>query len=242
MAEDSAAEAAVETAIKEALREHNRVQAEPSILTSDILGIDIGSHQAVVKGEDRMSSLAVQLRDGDNVLLTLIADGHGGPEIADLASRRVLWHIATLAADGSAACIRAACEAAFALVQEEALRLGKDAGCTLTVVAANKSRREMSCANLGDSLALLFTEDGHLWLSTDHRIEKNADERDRILRLGGQIGYMRVPGSFGTAGALRAWPGGIAVARGLGDSDCVTKEGTPLVSYIPSFYTVEMPH
>ena len=71
-------------------------------------------------------------------------------------------------------------------------------------------------------------------------IDNNADERDRITALGGEIAQAAdLAGNPG--GPLRAWPGGVAVARTIGDSDCSTKEGVLLVSHIPAFWTVDMP-
>ena len=97
------------------------------------------------------------------------------------------------------------------------------AGCTLTVVFFNPGRHEVTCMNAGDSLALIATPNLEM-LTADHRISNCDEERARIIGLGGKIA--RAQNQSGEpAGPMRAWPGGLAVARGIGDLDC-----DPLVS------------
>eukprot|EP00966_Prymnesium_polylepis_P106396 2464205-Prymnesium_polylepis.1 len=246
---------------------------------------DAGAHATSLKGEDRHSLKSVTL-GGHRVQLALVADGHGGAQTADFVNGNVLQYIVDAAVDGSAASLQAACEVAFARANDEVTNnLKLNAGCTLTVVAYNATAGELSCANVGDSLALLVHEEDYLWLTTDHRIENNADERQRIAAAGGKL--ERAADAEGNAsGALRAWPGGVAVARTIGDAvrcrdsnrrlsdatrrrdrvrrwvfrcsvpmhllgsdarvgsywqDCVTREGTLLVSSAPSFWTVDVP-
>ncbi len=56
-------------------------------------------------------------------------------------------------------------------------------------------------------------------LSEDHRLGSNADEMERVRKKGAKLGQaIGVDGQ--PRGPLRAWPGGLAVARGLGDADC----------------------
>ena len=55
--------------------------------------------------------------------------------------------------------------------------------------------------------------------SQSHRLEENPEEQARITALGARLGRAR--NSRGTeAGPMRAWPGGLAVTRGVGDADC----------------------
>ena len=56
-------------------------------------------------------------------------------------------------------------------------------------------------------------------LSEDHRLERSEDECRRVIAAGGKIARACGVGG-GPEGPLRAWPGGLAVARGIGDSDC----------------------
>ena len=178
--------------------------------------VDAGSHATSLKGEDRHALQLVTL-GGHTVQFAAVADGHGGAQTADFVIRNVLQYISA-AADGSAASLQAACEAAFARANDEVTNnLKLNAGCTLTVVAYNATAGELSCANVGDSLALLVHEEDYLWLTTDHRIENNADERQRIAAAAGKV--ERAADAEGNAsGALRAWPGGVAVARTIGDA------------------------
>ena len=56
-------------------------------------------------------------------------------------------------------------------------------------------------------------------LSESDRLDDNADERMRALAAGARIG--RAVSSEGAPiGPLRAWPGGVACTRSIGDSDC----------------------
>ena len=72
-------------------------------------------------------------------------------------------------------------------------------------------------------------------LSEDHRLERCHSEQQRISTLGGTIA--RAAGaSGGPEGPMRVWPGGLAVARCVGDSDC-----KQFVSAEPSLRTVQIP-
>ena len=78
-------------------------------------------------------------------------------------------------------------------------------------------------------------EDGHEELSTSHRLAENSDEQARLraknVDLGRALDADGWPG-----GPLRAWPGGLAVTRGIGDADCA-----PIVSCEPACATVGAP-
>ena len=87
--------------------------------------------------------------------------------------------------------------------------------------AVNAARREITCAHVGDSIAMLIPGDGSrapTELCEDHRIDSSTAERTRLLQAGGKIAP--ACNSHGQpAGPLRLWPGGVAQARSIGDSD-----------------------
>ena len=108
-------------------------------------------------------------------------------------------------------------------------------GATCTVCIFNHHRREVTCANVGDSEALLLSELGVEPLSTSHRLQNSPEEQSRLRAEGVQLA--RAADAHGApTGPLRAWPGGLAVTRGLGDADCQT-----VVSCVPAVRTVAAP-
>tara|TARA_B110001452_G_scaffold256952_1_gene250741 strand:- start:1267 stop:2688 length:1422 start_codon:yes stop_codon:yes gene_type:complete len=184
------------------------------------------------KGEDRSSHF-----DGSGELSCfLVADGHGGPLVAEYASKHVLEHIQRARPDD--ATVGTVMHDAFVRVHAEVKdpTLFQAAGCTCTVVGINKRTHLLTCANVGDSQSILVLPDGLATpLSVDHRLEANLEERERIERCGGRLGRANVGGVPG--GPLRVWPGGLAMSRALGDPDC---EGTGVVAE-PSVSQVQMP-
>ena len=72
-------------------------------------------------------------------------------------------------------------------------------------------------------------------LSEDHRLEVCAEEQRRVKMLGGEIAPAVGP-SGGPEGPLRLWPGGLAVARVIGDADCGA-----FVSCAPAVRTTRLP-
>ena len=56
-------------------------------------------------------------------------------------------------------------------------------------------------------------------LSTNDRLDDNDDERRRVVLCGGAVRQAMTPDGI-KAGPLRAWPGGVACAKAIGDSDC----------------------
>jgi len=58
-------------------------------------------------------------------------------------------------------------------------------------------------------------------LTCDHRLQTNGSERDRVSGCGGVLHRVRAPDGQ-PYGPLRAWPGGLAIARCLGDADCLS--------------------
>ena len=205
-----------------------------------------GEAGRVLKGEDRMKSWTGVV-GGHRVSFALIADGHGGAEAAEWCARNTLYDVIELAGcNASAASLRDACIRAFELADEgvRALLGGTcQAGCTLTVVCVNATLGEVTCAAVGDSLAYLVPHRSRgtpplascplpQLMTTDHRLNVNADERQRVEAEGCIVA--RAADSLGKpTGPLRAWPGGVAFARAIGDADCgahVPRQGQAAVA------------
>jgi serine/threonine protein phosphatase PrpC len=193
-----------------------------------------------LKYEDAKSNLETVV-NGELLSLVAVADGHGGSRTSRWLSENVLKMIASVAPDGSSNALHATCRKVFAESHEKVKALdaetgGKNtAGATLTVLIFNHQRREITCANVGDSLALLAHEKGHTELTVSHRLVDSEMERTRLLEKGIRMGRAMDHEGW-PAGPLRAWPGGLAVTRGIGDADC-----EDIVSCEPSCQTVPAP-
>ncbi|XP_022768793.1 probable protein phosphatase 2C 12 isoform X5 [Durio zibethinus] len=61
-------------------------------------------------------------------------------------------------------------------------------------------------------------EGGIYYLSADHRLECNVEERERITACGGEVGRLNTGGGT-EIGPLRCWPGGLCLSRSIGDVD-----------------------
>ena len=86
------------------------------------------------------------------VLLFLIADGHGGCEVSEACAEGALAHVRrTAAGDPCAASLRRGCYAAFRSIAAEIAERGSTSGSTLSVGCLNLMRAELTVANLGAS-------------------------------------------------------------------------------------------
>lgn len=217
------------------------------------LAVDIGHAARAKKGEDSFAIERAQVH-GDDLLLCLVADGHGGKAASEYCACHLLRYICDEALhepDASAESLAAAARRAYRRIHAEVIEQDGSSGCTATVCFLNQTRLEWTCCNAGDCYALLCEPPpsratGHrsplemraggkasapgslLLLTQDHRIAHSEAERERLQELGGHIAQAAdsdgLPG-----GPLRVWPGGLAVARCIGDNDCA-----PYVSPEPS--------
>jgi serine/threonine protein phosphatase PrpC len=186
-----------------------------------------------LKDEDRACSLVVDIC-GESVQLLLVADGHGGKEVAELCAEVALEYLveeATASGNASAASLSAASARTYERLHAAAVARSKTAGATLTIAAWNAARGELTIANAGDSAALLVEAEDAGLLTAEHRLQNSAEERQRVHALGFKLAQamtsVGVPG-----GPVRVWPGGLAVCRTIGDADCGA------VSSVPSVRTV----
>mmetsp|Transcript_47181 Transcript_47181/g.93977 ORF Transcript_47181/g.93977 Transcript_47181/m.93977 type:complete len:343 (-) Transcript_47181:178-1206(-) len=187
-----------------------------------------GTFQRSLKGEDHIGSEIVKIGT-DFIQFLHVADGHGGDEVAELCHAKVIaYTVAEAGDDPSSESLTRAFERSFDRLQTEVLMLATTAGTTLTVAAVNQTRSELTVANVGDSAALLVFQNSETLLTADHRLEDSAEERERVIAAGCKIG--RALNSDGIQGGpLRAWPGGLALCRTIGDADCPAAIATPSV-------------
>jgi serine/threonine protein phosphatase PrpC len=195
------------------------VRAQDPIASSKgELQVMCGGFQKELKGEDRFMLHDASV-GGDHCYFALVADGHGGKDAVQIAAQRILPLITQEAKDGSGAELNRACVKSFRTLHEEICASGTTAGSTLTVCCMNASRHELHVWNVGDSLAVLVDADGHAPLGMSHRLETNPDEQARLQAFG--VKLRRASTAEGKEGGpLRAWPGGLAVTRCVGDADC----------------------
>lgn len=94
---------------------------------------------------------------------------------------------------------------------------GEASGTTATLVVIDGLT--VTVASVGDSRCILDSRDGVVTLlSVDHRLEENAEERDRVKDSGGDVYRVTLHGGK-EIGPLRCWPGGLCLSRSIGDSD-----------------------
>lgn len=177
------------------------------------------SCQRDLKGEDATLTTRAFI-GGDPVDFLLVADGHGGKTASLLARANVLeWMIGRAGDDGSSASLERAARFAIESAHREVVATGTTAGSTLTVVAINVAKSSITVANLGDSAALLVEAESETMLTEEHRLADSSAERERVLAAGFKLG--RAIDDYGMpSGPLRAFPGGLAVCRTIGDTDC----------------------
>ncbi|CAN1273987.1 Probable protein phosphatase 2C 12 [Linum perenne] len=98
-----------------------------------------------------------------------------------------------------------------------AVFLGQPSGTTVTFVIIDGW--VVTVASVGDSRCILESAEGDLYyLSADHRLDCNEEERDRITASGGEVGRLNTGGGV-EIGPLRCWPGGLCLSRSIGDLD-----------------------
>ncbi|RVW39146.1 putative protein phosphatase 2C 5 [Vitis vinifera] len=127
-----------------------------------------------------------------------IFDGHNGISAAIFAKENLLNNVLSAIPQGIG-------------------REGETSGTTVTFVVIDGWT--VTVASVGDSRCILDTQGGVVSLLTvDHRLEENAEERERVTASGGEVGRLNVFGG-NEVGPLRCWPGGLCLSRSIGDTD-----------------------
>lgn len=105
-------------------------------------------------------------------------------------------------------------------------------------------KEKVYVANLGDSRALLLSEDGYLALTRDHKPQEQA-EKVRILKHGGKI-YRDQHHNHNNVKIfkqMRVFPGNLNVSRTIGDAEVKLKKygGLPgMISSTPDVCAFEI--
>lgn len=190
----------------------------------------------VVKGEDATSNTIITFEDGTLAAFHAVFDGHGGAIAAQFCAKKMSQTIcrAFARAQGDRRSrLAQACVASFELADADLAKRGLSEGTTATVILV--SADTITCANVGDSLAFMYKEDGSRFeLTSNHRLTQClALERERVLAAGAEVGQPRDQNG-NCVGPPRIFPGGLMMTRSIGDSDCTAAIiATPSVMQIP---------
>jgi len=187
---------------------------------------------------------------GDIVLCAIVVDGHGGYE----AAAHVVEHLIEFLlieflcdesqGDASGSALSEVLKRTFRRLHEQVCAdLRHTAGAAVTVCLINETRGELTTAHVGDAAAMLVLsptagrraadQRAMVPLTDEHRLNDSEDERARVKEQGGQLG--RATSQNQAAGPIRAYPGGVACARAIGDRDC-----GPWLSPVPNIKTMPL--
>eukprot|EP00268_Persea_americana_P028387 TRINITY_DN2755_c0_g1_i1.p1 TRINITY_DN2755_c0_g1~~TRINITY_DN2755_c0_g1_i1.p1 ORF type:complete len:428 (+),score=112.89 TRINITY_DN2755_c0_g1_i1:340-1623(+) len=151
-----------------------------------------------------------------------IFDGHNGVSAAIFTKENLLNHVMSAIPQGIDReewlhALPRALVAGFVKTDIDFQRRGETSGTTVTFVVVDGLT--VTVASVGDSRCILDTQGGVVSLLTvDHRLEENAEERERVTASGGEVGRLNVCGGT-EVGPLRCWPGGLCLSRSIGDMD-----------------------
>ncbi|KAH9689578.1 putative protein phosphatase 2C 5 [Citrus sinensis] len=139
-----------------------------------------------------------------------IFDGHNGVSAAIFTKESLLNNVLSAIPQGAS-------RDEWLQALPRALVAGETSGTTVTFVVIDGWT--VTVASVGDSRCILDTQGGIVSLLTvDHRLEENAEERERVTASGGEVGRLNVFGG-NEVGPLRCWPGGLCLSRSIGDTD-----------------------
>lgn len=178
------------------------------------------------KGEDfTLLKTECQRMVGDGVSTYSVFglfDGHNGSAAAIYSKENLLSNIlnaipSDLNRDEWIAALPRALVAGFVKTDKDFQERAQMSGTTVTLVIIEGW--VITVASVGDSRCILEAAEGDIYyLSTDHRLECNEEERSRITASGGEVGRLNTGGGA-EIGPLRCWPGGLCLSRSIGDRD-----------------------
>lgn len=151
-----------------------------------------------------------------------IFDGHNGSAAAIFSRDHLLNYVLNamphgLGRDEWLHALPRALVAGFVKTDKEFQSKGKTSGTTATFVIIDGWT--VTVASVGDSRCILDAQGGGVSILTvDHRLEENAEERERVTASGGEVGRLSIFGGT-EIGPLRCWPGGLCLSRSIGDMD-----------------------
>ncbi|KAJ9166213.1 hypothetical protein P3X46_020995 [Hevea brasiliensis] len=149
-------------------------------------------------------------------------DGHNGSAAAIYTKENLLNNVisaipADLNRDEWVAALPRALVAGFVKTDKEFQAKAQTSGTTATFVIIEGW--VITVASVGDSSCILESAEGDIYyLSADHRLECNVEERERVTASGGEVGRLNT-GVGAEIGPLRCWPGGLCLSRSIGDVD-----------------------
>lgn len=149
-------------------------------------------------------------------------DGHNGSAAAIYSKENLLNNVLgaippDLNRDEWIAALPRALVAGFVKTDKDLQERARTSGTTVTFVLIEGL--VVTVASVGDSRCVLESSEGDIYyLSADHRLETNEEERERITASGGEVGRLNTGGGT-QIGPLRCWPGGLCLSRSVGDMD-----------------------
>lgn len=149
-------------------------------------------------------------------------DGHNGSQAAIYTKENLLSNVLCaippdLNRDEWVAALPRALVAGFVKTDKDLQERAQTSGTTVTFVIIEGW--VVTVASVGDSRCILESAEGGIYyLSADHRLECNEEERERITASGGEVGRLNTGGGT-QIGPLRCWPGGLCLSRSIGDMD-----------------------
>ncbi|PNT49428.2 hypothetical protein POPTR_002G127300v4 [Populus trichocarpa] len=149
-------------------------------------------------------------------------DGHNGSAAAIYTKENLLNNFIAamppdLNRDEWVAALPRALVAGFVKTDKDFQQRARTSGTTVTFAVIEGL--VITVASVGDSRCILESAEGDLYyLSADHRLECNEEERERITASGGEVGRLNTGGGA-EIGPLRCWPGGLCLSRSIGDVD-----------------------
>ncbi|OMO78977.1 phosphatase 2C (PP2C)-like protein [Corchorus capsularis] len=178
------------------------------------------------KGEDfTLLKTECQRAMGDGVTTFScygLFDGHNGSAAAIYTKENLLTNVLNaiptdLNRDEWVAALPRALVAGFVKTDKDFQERAQTSGTTVTFVIIEGW--VVTVASVGDSRCILESAEGEIYyLSADHRLDTNEEERERITASGGEVGRLNTGGGAGI-GPLRCWPGGLCLSRSIGDMD-----------------------
>ncbi|KAL4445896.1 hypothetical protein ABPG77_009095 [Micractinium sp. CCAP 211/92] len=179
----------------------------------------------VTKGEDVSIVRKPLLPSG--LALYAVADGHNGSQAAKavlaLLEGELLRQLGAAALPSPLA-VRAALARTFLALNDAICSKYTQSGCTLTAAVVSPGGI-LTVANCGDSGAILDMGAEVVQLTQEHRIGASPTELARLEAAGGRLARLNEYGAGPSRGVhdgvgpVRLWPGGIMVARAIGDRD-----------------------
>ncbi|KAK7352401.1 hypothetical protein VNO80_17822 [Phaseolus coccineus] len=149
-------------------------------------------------------------------------DGHNGSAAAIYTKDNLLNNVLSaipsdLNRDEWVSALPRALVAGFVKTDKDFQEKAHTSGTTVTFMIIDGC--VVTVASVGDSRCVLEPYEGGIYyLSADHRLDSNEEERVRITSSGGEVGRLNTGGGT-EVGPLRCWPGGLCLSRSIGDMD-----------------------